>query len=174
MSARSIIPGILLDPVEVSCQANSTSVADNVRLDFVIKNSVIDLAVGSTLKFVMPSKIYTKILSINSLDCNYTINGISYSNCQYINNQANDPSSWLQYVQINNLGPALIPSGSIIKVTLHLTNPFTAYSFNLNQITAIFLSPQAQPISSGNYLLSSFNGSVAGFSPAAISTYSLN
>ena len=168
------MPSILLDPLEVSSQANSTTVADNVRIDFLIKNLLLDIAIGSTLKFVMPNKIYTKILSINSLDCNYTINGISYSNCQYINNQANDSSSWLQYIQINNLGPTVIPTGSIIKVTLYLTNPFTAYPFNLNKISVIFSNPQAQPISSGSVLLSSLNGSVTGFTPATIGTYSFN
>ena len=74
----------------MSCIANSSQIADNVKLDFLIKNLENDMKVGSKLLFTLPSRIYTKILSISSNDCEITIQGIQYSGCQYMNDNVND------------------------------------------------------------------------------------
>ncbi len=115
-----------------------------MKLDFFIKNVENDMKLGSKLIFTLPARIYTKILSINPNDCEVTIQGIQYSGCQYVNDNVNDNIEWLQYVYVNNLGFNVVPSGTIIKVSLYLTNPFTAYSFTNKFISIASITPENQ------------------------------
>ena len=56
---------------------------------------------------------------------------------------------------MNNLGFNVVPSGTIIKVTLYLTNPFSGYSFTNRSISVASINYDNQEDSVGVIQLAS-------------------
>jgi hypothetical protein len=65
-------------------------------------------------------------------------------------------------------------TGSTIKVTLYLTNPWTSYSFGQKNITAIQFNGMGQQVAKGIILLGSIYTNLTSFTTSSISYYSFN
>jgi hypothetical protein len=113
--------------------------------------------------------MFTKIQALNSIDCEYTILGVVYHGCQY----KSSTIGWLTQLNITNLGPFSIPSGSIINVKMYLTNSWSSYPFAHNQYTASVVNSLDNYISQGVVSLGSLYPNLKSFSLVDISNDSL-
>ncbi len=114
---------------------------------------------------------YTKISSINSKDCSYQILGVNYTGCQYINYQS---SGWLHYINLNNLGPVVIPMNTTITITLYITNSWTTYRFSHNSTSFSIISNSSQYTAYGILALGSVYSSVSSFSSISFANVTIS
>lgn len=82
-STKPILPTIDSDPLEITCTANTSSVASPVKLDFVIKSNENYIDSGSKIRFVLPEKVYSRQYYFVTKDCEYEVAGTKSEGCQY-------------------------------------------------------------------------------------------
>lgn len=83
----------------------------------------------------------------------------------------NDEKEWVQNVNITKFGSGVIQPGSIVKITLYLMNPLTAYSLSQKAVRVTLINLLGQTLSKGSYSLAGVYPNLNSFIASQLSSY---
>lgn len=124
---------------------------------------------GSTIEVQFDESMFTKWNAVNPTICSYSVNGVTYTTCSY----ANGTDGWLRTATLNSLGPFKIQANQTIRISLYLTNAWSAYPFNNKMIIINVLDPKANVVAQGSTSVAALFPSKLSFDPIELSSVSI-
>lgn len=158
----TITPTIQYNALTLTATSSSNTVATNNQLQFNITSpSPID--VGSTIVINVPIGSFTRLSTLVSQDCNYSIGGVNYTGCQYAYH-----GSWLFQVNLTAFGTTQLPANTVIVLTVYTTNAWSVAPFGTQSFTVLVSNPSDSFVAQGSISFVTVFGGIPSLNAASV------
>ena len=160
----AVTPTIQFNQLAIAGNISSTVVASNGQL-FLNITLPSPIAVGSKIVINLPNNTFSRVASLVTQDCAYTINGASFTGCQY-----GLSGIWVTQTNISFLGSAQLPANTNILLTLYVTNAWSVTPFAAQAISLFVSNPSDNYVAQGSISLANIYGGIPSLLTSAINT----
>lgn len=163
-ATAAITPSIQYNQLTLSASVSSPVVATTNQIQIgILSPSKIDM--GSKIVINLPNGTFTRLSSLISQDCTYSIGGANFTGCLY-----GVQNSWLNQVNITALGGSQIAANTAIALTLYLTNSWSISAFASQALTVLISNPSDSFVAQGSISLAAMFGGIPSLTAAVVGT----